>query len=515
MFSVRDQYTLEELKRLIYIPTPSQFKENDLNKLPIHYFNSKYYLPKENEFKEGITVGWIFHPILEKRAIKIPYSILSQHLFTGGMSGSGKSASLHEMVDDLIPEVGKIKPGYLFFDPKRLSAVRIINHILAMWKKGLNVDWSRIHYIDLKLGNYVPSFNLLYKSSYRNSTEIINKTLELFKDVYDSGDNTALLDKMIRNLVGALVLGKQDATILDAVRMVEDTRFRSKVASGIKGSINKEFVDFWKKEYKDSDFNSTINRLSMFQPATMKRMYGQKGFDLDFEKWQREGHIVIINGLDMTDRATTLTVGQIVNNHLEQLLNSKSNKGFMVIIDEGARAQVNGYFRTLAEGREVGAWLSFCTQDISLMKTKFATGLLKNISSYKVGRHDPESAKKMSQSLGGAVDPITIQNLPNNTMLLKTMNKDNDNNLVTMQVTSNPPYWYLENGDIAEYGNEEETEQAIKWSEEKALELQKRDWKHRDEIDKELFEENKNIFNDEIFDIIESDVNNQSIAKVF
>ena len=654
-FYSKNCYTKEELEELVYVPCAEDFEGIEKSKLPILYQDKAYYIPADDEFNNpnDINMGKIDHPLIKDRYIYAPIDILSEHMMTAGQTGSGKTAEVIASLKSNIPVKNQKNNGWFYIDPKRTGAIKLLNHILEMERAGLDVDWQRVHYINLNSEKYFPQLNLLHLVPYRNNNKIIDRTLELFKDVYDSGD-TPLMDKMLRNIFGTLVLGKRDkkfklkskylsledgktlglsdkniveithkkykyhgdylslekgellnlskeniieveeklykygdeyislekgeelelskedieivktkkykyteeymsfedglklglsnedlivdqekvykynddymsiedgmkidlsdddivevgATILDAIKLINDKKFRTKVANNIPDGINREFKEFWNGEIPARDYNSTTNRLSLFQPENMKRLYGTYRLDLDFVKWAKEGDIVIVDALDMSDPATTLLIGQCTSTALEQILAENLVPGYRVVVDEGKRAQVKALPRITAEGRQPGVWLYYITQDINLLNKNFAKELTGNITTWKIGRHSYESAKIMSNLVQNDISAEEISNLPNNTMIVKIKNKDGE--LKKMKTTNDLPYWFLPDGRKAEKDNQVEEEMAMRWTLEKAEELQKRDWKTKEEIDEILLDDYKEIMSkEEMFEKVDESV---------
>lgn len=533
-FQFIDHYTKEELSKFVYVPSTKDF-DNRYEELPFLYLEEIFYIPKEDEFNDPthVNMGIIRHPLVEKRYVYLDPKLFEKHKFTGGMTGSGKTAEILADLKSYIPEVGKVKNGFLYIDPKKMGAIKLLNHILHLDQtEVIKADWSRIHYMDFENGIYVPQLNLLQKVSYRDNNKIIDRTLEIFKDVYDSG-STPLMDKMIRNIIGTLVLGKKEsgeviylhdkkviddkkveslrnegkgneieiirdgATILDSIKLISDKNFRNKIIKNIPDGINQEYKDFWKGDIKTSDYNSTTNRLSLFQDPIMKRMYGLNRLDLDFEKFAKEGHIVIVNALDLSDNATTLLIGQMLQLSLEEIMAKGPVPGFKNVVDEGKRAQVSVIPRILAEGREPGCWLSIASQDINLLKKDFAKELISNTSILKIGKHNGDSARIMSGLLQNEISGDMISSLPDNTMIYRGTHPKTGEQ-IKMLLTNDLPYWYMKDGRAAEHGNNNEENFAIEWTLKKALELQKRDYMHRDEIDKLLLRDYKKIMEAEI-----------------
>lgn len=97
----------------------------------------------------------------------------------------------------------------------------------------------------------------------------------------------------------------------------------------------------------------------------------------------------------------------------------------------------------------------------------------------------------MASLLDSNIDVATIVSLANNTMILKTSNRKGD--FISMKIYATPPYEYLPSGKVCEYKNQEQEQIAKEWAEAKALELQKRDWQHQDEIDAILYQNNPNL----------------------
>ena len=509
-FNPNSKMVVDELFNFLYIPKIDDIRVRPGEEPILHYMEEMYYIPADNEFLkykddgEYILVGYIKHPFIKDRAIYLPYKTLEQHLMILGQAGSGKTSVLHALISCFIPVVKRSNHGCNFFDPKAVSAERVVNHGLKMEFDGIEVNWKNIHYADLKSGDRVPSINLLYPWPFRDQASITDKTLELFRDVFGDA-KTVQVDRNMRNSVGALVNGKpNDCTILDIPKLIIDKGFRNSVIENVHGGMNQSIVDFWKNDPKLSEFSSLDNRLNIFTPPIMKRLFGRKEFDFDFVKYANEGHLLLVNMLDLTNDATTLVVGTMSNTTIEQILNAKKVKGYMTFADEGIQTPVNAFKKMTAMGREPGSHLGFSTQNIKLAKDDFEQALKSNTTTYLIGRHDAESAPSVSKILNGAISASVIQDLPNNTMILRTLNSEMK--LINMRIENKPPYDYMPNGQIAEHKNSRHEAISRWWTMKKINELQK-EWMHKDDIDKVLFKEKKY---DEAFEMIDQTISNVS-----
>ena len=476
-FSPNMTLTKEELKGLIYIPKVIKSIKEYLYSTEMNIV-----LPTKNELTKGIKIGYVKHPFISKREIRLSESQYEKHVFVAGQTGSGKSAFLLEQTDDIVL-TGDM--GLVFMDPNEETLLKIINHALEYERQGEKIDWNRFVFLDLYDAAYVPSLNLYDTPEARtNIQQAINDKLELFKVAYNSGD-TPQMDKIIRHITGTLLLAKKEPTILDDIYLLNNKEMQKNMMRTLKakGFEAQEYLDFWKEGVTPSELNSTRNRLSMFITPTMKRLFGQPKSSLDFKGWADKKAIVLINTMGLGDVEKTFVGGHIVTQYFRELITRDGGNPLVFFADEEKQLQFKIIQRIVAEGRKFGAYHTGATQSIEQLDQDFSTEILVNTGTYLVGRHGAKGAKIMAAQLKGQVSSNEIELLPNNTMFFQT---EVDGSYKTFKLNASLPYWYLPDGKVAEHKNADQEAIAKEGARKKALELQKRDFKSATEIDKLL-----------------------------
>jgi len=469
--------TKDELQGFVYVP-----QVTEATKKYLYTSERNVVLPAKTELTTGIKIGYVKHPFIPNREVRLPEAQYEKHFFVSGQTGAGKSAFLLEQVNDIII---KNKVGLVFMDPNKETLLKIINHAQERERRGEEVDWQRFIYLDLYDSQYPPSLNLYDTAEAKtNIQQAINDKLELFKVSYNSGD-TPQMDKVIRHLTGTLLLAKADPTILDDIYLINNKNMQQKMLRTLKtkGFEAQEYKDFWLEGLKPGDVNSTRNRLSMFISPSMKRLFGQPKSDLQFATWAKKKAIVLVNTMGLGDTEKTFVGGHIATQYFRELLLRGAGVPMVFFGDEEKQLQFKIIQRLVAEGRKFGAYHTGATQSIEQLNQDFATEILVNTGSYLVGRHGAKGAKIMAAQLKGQVTANEIELLPTNTMFFQT---EVNGQYKTLKLYATLPYWYLPDGKVAEHKNQKQEGVAMKQAEQKVLELQQRDFKSAKEVDQLL-----------------------------
>lgn len=462
-------------------------------------------------FEKGIKVGEHILPNGEKIIIRIPLNVLTKHMFLCGATGGGKSAALLTMLDDFIL-THNMEYGYTLIDPKEETAIKVINHLLYFESIGYQVDWNKVHYIDLADSEYVTGLNLLnIPTKHVDIDKIQGNLMDLFNAVYRVGD-TPNMDKMLRNMLGTLLLEKgQKNTIIDGHKLMTDPKRQRKAKANLgSGYYEQMYKQFWDNPPSSKDIQSILNRLNLFQTPQMQRMYGLPRFDLEIRKWMDEGHIVLINSKGLDEQKTRLNVGHILAQYTMVALERPTTgaKEHAIIFDEGKQTQLPIIEETMIPMlRGFGIPVIFCTQSIVSVKKSLADEMKENVTTMLSARLGADGAPKLANMMNHRVAADEFQKLPDLTLLLSTQNSSSQ--FQTVEIAVQPPFWYVkgQNGvfRVAAYHDKDrraiEENMAGQISRDKILELQKRDWRHKDEIDKmlaERYSESINIHPEEV-----------------
>lgn len=470
---------------------------------PVKKYPEKLYSAKPdvnpNDFSVGITVGQTTLQDGTVIDLRIPLEQLESHIFLCAKTGGGKSAQLMTFFSSLIEE-HKMKYGATVIDPNEETLLKILNHMLEKEQRGIDIDWNKVHYIDLATGEYLPFLNLLNIPTGENDIDTIqNYIMETLKSVYP-GQATPLIDEQLRKVIGTLLLEKNVVnTILDGKDLLtEPERQMEAIKRMGSGYYEETYKKLWKAEMKESDIASTLRRLSLFQTPQMQRLYGIPEFNLPIRKWMDEGHFVLINTKGMSDERLRLNAGHVFSQYVmvaKQRPTTGSRPHFLVV-DEGKQIQLPIIWKNIIpETRKFGLYLVESTQSITSLDKVFENEISENIKTIISGELGKNGAPIVAKMMNNKINETQLKSLKKLHLYVYTAGKSGENVAVEIQVK--PPYWYYKNTqgkvEVASHKNKIQEDAAYKWSMEKAIELQKRDWKHKDEIDEMLLQRYGNI----------------------
>ena len=484
-------WTGRELSNLLQLPSP---KHNIFEEVP-HLQQGERALEK-SEMNNGITVGYMKHPIVKKRLVKVPYNILREHWFMSGKTGSGKSSEilmiLQSMIDDWANDP-KSAPGFTLFDPAKETALTVISRLKKAESEGISIPWDKIHYISLTKDEHPLALNLLHKSKGELDDTVKNNIINIIDTAFDTS-NAPRAMRWIENAILALLEDTDEGknkfhSILGINRMFQDPKFRARVVGNIKDPVLKEEWLSYNLKDTDATLDAIRTRMQPFQSSMyMRRMFGQTKFGLNLRKWMDEGHLVLIDMKDVDDTNIALTVGHMVTQYHQTAIQRQSgSKLHMLLVDEAHLAQIPIMDTIIAFDRKFGLGLGIITQYMDQLKPFLKKAIKGNMGTILSGTQGDESAAQVESMTGGRFNASYVQNLPSNTVAVFTKDKIGGvNKITTCTVETEPPFVYKENGDAANYTDQKEMTSTFNWLESIALDLQKRDGEHYKKVDESI-----------------------------
>lgn len=475
-----------ELANLLQLPSP----EHDIFQEVPHLQKGERAL-EPHEMTNGIGVGYMKHPVINKRMVKIPYNVFKEHWFMSGKTGSGKSSEilmiLQSMIDDWVKDHHR-NPGFTLFDPAKETALTVISRLKKAENEGANIPWEKIHYISLTKDDYPLAMNLLHKSEGELSDTVKNNIMNILDTAFNN-DGAPKMRRWIENAILALLADNRPHSILGVNRMFQDEKFRAKVVKNIKDPILRtEWLNYNLKD-TDMTLDAIRTRMQPFQSSIyMRRMFGQTKFGLNLRKWMDEGHLVLIDMKDVNDANIALTVGHMVTQYHQVAIKRQSgSKLHMLLVDEAHLASIPIMDTIIAFDRKFGLGLGIITQYMDQLPDWLKKAIKGNMGTILSGTQGDESAAQVESMTNGRFTRKYVQELPSNTVAVFTKEKvGNTNKITTCTVETEPPFLYKDGGEVANYQDQNEMTATFKWLESIALDLQKRDGDHFNSVDEKI-----------------------------
>ncbi|MGP4063055.1 hypothetical protein [Halobacillus sp. H74] len=476
------EWTGQELANLIQLPdTESEVFQEHIK----HLRKGQRYL-KSNELNNGVTIGYMLHPLNIDRKIKIAWKQLTEHFFLSGQTGAGKSSilmmMLQSIIDEWIQKPDKT-PGFTFIDPASVSAKTVMNRLRKAEHDGHAVPWNKVHYIRLKDGDNPIAMNLLHKNEWEDTDTVVNNIMDLFKTIYP-GEKTRI-DKYLKNTLTALIDDSKNHTLFGINKFLSDEDWREPIIERMTDEILKAFWQSQNQKDIDAVKEDIYSRVNAFEQSEFMRLiFGQPKWSLPIRKFMDEGHLVFVDTQGLGRINTKLIVGHIITQYHQVCQQRPQNtKEHFLIQDESHMAQIPIMDEIIAFDRKFGLCLGLATQYIGQFEPwlqKAIDGNVQNIISGSQGESESHIASKLTKN---SFESDLLQYLPNNHAAVLTKNKTGkQTKLTSCLINSDPPFLYKPDGEVAKYPDEEEQKLAMEWADEKAQELQERDGEDKEKI---------------------------------
>ncbi len=440
----------------------------------------------DDELSEGIAVGRLIHPTKPNRLVKIPTKQFLRHFFMGGKNGSGKSSTAVQMIQSLLDEWGanpNKASGFTYIDPAGSTLTIILNRLLHMEQQGIYIPWEKVHYIDLTPETEYPvGLNLIYHTAAEDPASVAGGALDVIKSVY--GSDAIFTERLIENgLMTLLYDDRRTHTILGLTSVLQYPAMREDI--DVVDPLVEEFWEVTGDELKPKQLDPLSNRLRpLLQNPTMRRIFGQTRWTLDICKWMDDGHIILVNVLNLEPKNMGLVGGQLLMRYhiTAKTRPADISKPHILMIDEAHNVQIPVLEKVIAEDRKFGLSLGLITQFPEQFDS-LRKSITENMGTFLTCTVGPDSAGVMNKMMNNSFDNSTLQGLPTSRVAAYTSINGEP---FSFMVKSDPPVIYLPNGKLATYESREEMEEAQNWAHAKAKELSSRDGAHRDQVDAEI-----------------------------
>lgn len=373
-----------------------------------------------------------------------------KHVYIIGKTGGGKSTLIANMaIDDIRKDrgVGIIDPHgdlcetILDYIPKRrLNDVVYLEPFDTERPFALNVlEIKNAQHRDLIASGIVAIFSKLYAESWGPRLEYI-----------------------LRNTIISL-LELPQATLIDALNILSNKKFREKAVQQIQDPVMKAF---WEKEFDQMTDKLRVeavspiqNKVGQFVSSKMIRnIIGQYKSTVDLEEIMNSGKILLLNlsqGKLGEDNAALLGAMIITQIQLSAMNRSfqkeEDRRDFFLYVDEFQNFATSSFIKILSEARKYRLALTLTNQyieqlDESIMKAIF--GNVGTLASFVVGARDADHLSKEFQGiytesdlvgLGKyeivtklSIDNMTSSPFPAKTLPLPALRNDNREKIIRL-----------------------------------------------------------------------------------
>ncbi|PTM52174.1 type IV secretory system conjugative DNA transfer family protein [Desmospora activa] len=456
-------WTAVEVANLIHLPS-GRTKEQKKRKQPhimdrIPHLIAGQVRVTDDEFTEGIPIGYLLHPVNEKRLIRLLEKKLQKMGLVVGQIGSGKTALILKMIRAYLVR----RLGFTFVDPKAEAVWTILTYLRERQIAGDELEEDRLHYFDLASEEFSVGMNLLQPLPGQSERDVVNNTIEILKNAYPN--DSGWLKKFARPSIKALMRDKTEIHSVLALPefLKEESPLRDRIKQQLEQGATsdrelKRELDELEDKFGGTQVEPILNRLKeLIDNPITKRMFGQKQTSLNVLEWVENGHMVLFNTQGLTREETRLVMGYIAVLYHQAAQNRKNtSSNHYLFIDEAHEVGSIPIFheQIIPKDRSKGLSLFMLTQFPEQFPEKLKTTieeLAGTIISFTSGE---ATAREIERLTNGSFAASDIHGLKELRGAVYTQNSKGEK--VNFFIEADPPYVIDRDGELTYYGDDEE-----------------------------------------------------------
>lgn len=507
-FPYRMVWTGKEIVNLVHMPFLSgssmqkllpwvYYSEPGRETLPGHVLNDPH----------GLTIGALDHAFHQNRSVQIPVEAVESHFCATGNTGSGKSSMANQVMISMMLQrlQDPDAPSFSFADPQSDTAQTIFNNLLKLENDGYDVPWDQVHWYSFRDIDHPPALNLLHRFPGEDEETVVDRVMHLLKPNFGDAPQTEYL---LRQCIKTLLLDQSETHTIHGASYLADQdleAFRKDVLQRLRADIQpsrdhgnleragdlEEMLHFWDvdaPELMEKSKASFRTRMEMFsQNKILKRMFGQKGFDFDVRTWMEDGHLVFFDLGGLKDVSQHLVMNYLSYAYYqvaEQRSTSGSPKMHLFVMEEARGIPVGKMPDIISKSRKKGLSLGLIVQTLDMLPADLQNAMKDVQNTYFIFKQGPEGAKEAEELLQIEESAVFTRNhfkqLPKRVAVIQVSDENDDQ--VQCRVKAPPLDLYLKNGGRVPFRQKIPTEQAKRYTQERAQMLVARDTREGDEV---------------------------------
>ena len=373
---------------------------------------------------QGLRIGTASHPSYKAALpVYITPDDRARHIYTIGKTGTGKSFSLLNMIQQDV-----LDRGVCVIDPHG----DLVDSIFPFIPESRIDD---VYYINPADSEYVMGFNFLESPPGATESErdyIIQEVISMLLRLvdYDLGMFGPQAQQWTRFGCMTLMDLPEIGTLTDVPRLFTDREFRESTLKKVRNPIVKQW---WNDEFgKISDFHKSEMLMyftSKFTPMVtapqVRNIVGQQKSAIDFRSIMTEGKILLVS-------LSSGQIGKMNSNFLGSMVVSRllwtalgrakdpiaTRKQFFLYVDEFQNFITESFEQILSEARKYGLSLTIAHQHLDQLRAmgrlgdKIQRAVFGNIGTmicFRVG----DDGEYLAKQLGAPVEESSLRNLAN------------------------------------------------------------------------------------------------------
>lgn len=392
------------------IATLYHFPSEHIDTPGIRWFLAKRSPAPPNMPKEGLTLGKNIYRGMET-IIKLQNDDRRRHLYTIGMTGTGKSTFFESMILQDI-KAGK---GLAVFDPHG----ELVEEILKKVPKERAED---IIYFDPSDTSRPMGVNLLEWKTKEQKDFLVQEAIQIFYKLFDPNGQGFVgpqFEHWMRNAALTLMEYPGGGTLIEVPKLFTDDGFREERVKHVKDNVVKAF---WTEQLaKTSDFHKSemynyfISKFGRFMTNhTIRNIIGQTQSAFDFREIMDKEKVILIN-------LSKGNIGEINSNLLGMIFVAKlftaslsrvdmeqdQRKDFYLYVDEFQNFATDTFAAILSEARKFRLNLCITNQYIAQIPENIRDAIVGNVGTmiaFRIGVPDAEFMAKEFEPVANQFD---------------------------------------------------------------------------------------------------------------
>ncbi len=384
---------------------------------------SKVLLPSARDVREGALVG---ETTAGRRSpVRFAGDLLRRHHLYVARTRMGKSTLMQQVIVHKLLEkaAGRDGDAIIVVDPH----ADLVADLLAHVPESL-ID--RVRLVDLGAEGGLPGINLLDTRIFSDRDRTADSVVRVARGLWDQWGPRmqSILEQTVKTLHEAnahpSTAADEQHTILDGLRLLEDTEFRQEVLDKVSDPYLLEWwartFSGWRREYRSEAFAPVQTRLTYYASSKVARaVLGQPRSTIDLRKVIRDGGILFVSTAQgRAGRDVAALVGASILNLVDAVIREQEQlpreerRGALVVVDEMQSMPGVDYESMLSELGKYGASFVLATQSLDkledLSRTMRST-LLANVGCLAVFQAAAADAQDLVLELGR--DRVSLEDI--------------------------------------------------------------------------------------------------------